>query len=324
MTLLETPIHADVRSLGERLSRMEQLFATAFSREALHKVNSVIMPLNDIGDGPSFYCVHPITGVATDFRFLAQALGPRQKFFGIQAPTEKRNAAFSCSIESISEYYVEALEKFQPDGNLVLGGFSAGAIIALEMAQRLRARGREISLLVVFDGELFNTGAEIPCWNPIYWLQLLSNLPDWIREVLLKDYTFSSFGSRLVKMAAAKGKATVEIFTGSYVIRTGHAIDGAINLERFNPHHVAFMKSLYEAQLNYVPKHYDGKLIVFAARTQGLLHLRQVKVVWHAIASAAEIVDVSSTHTSMMFPPKIQAVAAYLSKLLNSHRSEPT
>jgi thioesterase domain-containing protein len=43
----------------------------------------------------------------------------------------------------------------------VLGGHSTGAIIALEMAQQLLARGREVSLLIILDGVLFNTGAEI-------------------------------------------------------------------------------------------------------------------------------------------------------------------
>jgi thioesterase domain-containing protein len=104
-------------------------------------------------------------------------LGPKQKFYGIQAPTDKRNAEFVSSIESISQYYVNELVKFQPEGPFLLGGHSTGATIALEMSQQLTARGREVSLLVVFDGELFNTGAEIRFRNPLYWLKLLLNLP---------------------------------------------------------------------------------------------------------------------------------------------------
>jgi hypothetical protein len=156
---------------------MEVLARAAFIKEALRKVPDVILPLNDSGTGTPIYCVHCVTGVATGFRFMAQMLGPQQRFYGIQTPTQKRNAGFASSIESISQYYVDALIKSQPKGGFVLGGYSTGAIIALEMAQQLRARGREVNFLVVFDGELFNTGAEISSLNPLYWIKLIWSLP---------------------------------------------------------------------------------------------------------------------------------------------------
>jgi hypothetical protein len=56
--------------------RINQLANAAFTREVLRKVNEVILPLNDRGSGPAFYCIHSITGAATDFRFMAQMLGP--------------------------------------------------------------------------------------------------------------------------------------------------------------------------------------------------------------------------------------------------------
>jgi len=74
------------------------------------------LPLNDRGLGVAFYCVHAIGGVAADFRHMARMLGPEQPFYGIQAPTDKRNAEFVSSIESISQYYVSELIKFQPEG----------------------------------------------------------------------------------------------------------------------------------------------------------------------------------------------------------------
>jgi thioesterase domain-containing protein len=120
-------------------------------------------------------------------------LGPKQRFYGIQTPTKKRNAEFGSSIETISQYYVDCLTSFQREGNFILGGHSVGAIIALEMAQQLRARGREVSLVVVFDGELFNTGTEISSRNPLYWLKLTLNVPRWIRDFLMVEFTFKTF-----------------------------------------------------------------------------------------------------------------------------------
>src|ERR1700759_1209190 len=114
-------------------SRVRELANIAFGREVTRKVVDAILPLNDIGSGPAFYCVHGVAGCATDFRFMAEMLSPDHKFYGIQVPTAKRNAAFAASIEHMSQYYANRLNEFQPTGALILGGYSAGAAMALEM-----------------------------------------------------------------------------------------------------------------------------------------------------------------------------------------------
>src|SRR5579871_253286 len=102
----------EIEKTIEDRTRMEALINIAFKREVIRKVKDVILPLNDIGSGPPFYCVHSLGGAATEFRHMARMLGPRQKFYGIQAPTDKRNAEFGASIREMSRYYVDELMNF--------------------------------------------------------------------------------------------------------------------------------------------------------------------------------------------------------------------
>jgi pimeloyl-ACP methyl ester carboxylesterase len=134
-----------------------------------------ITALSNGGIGPAVCCVHSLGGEVTDFRPLVRLLGPEQKVYGIQVPIENLNAKFAASVESMARYYADTLCAFQPEGPFVLAGWSAGSIIALEVAQQLKARGREVPLLVVIDGALRNTGGGVSAWNPLYYWKLARN-----------------------------------------------------------------------------------------------------------------------------------------------------
>jgi thioesterase domain-containing protein len=293
--------------------RMKRLANAGFAKEALRKVTDVILPLNDSGTGSAFYCVHDITGIATGFRFIAEMLGPQQRFYGIQTPTRKRNTEFASSIESISQYYVDELIGFQPEGNFLLGGYSAGAIIALEMAQQLRARGREVSLLVVLDGELFNTGAKIKSRDPFDWLEPVWNLPRWITGVLKEGYSFQTLCRKVINKAIATPKVIVAKMRGEVVALELTAENFvSINLNHCAPEHVAFINTLFAIQADYIPQKYSGRVLVYAAKIQGPARLRQVAAAWRSVAPASEIIYVDATHTTIMRPPDGHAVAKHL------------
>jgi thioesterase domain-containing protein len=282
----------------EGASRIRELANIAFAREATRKVVDAILPLNDVGSGPSFYCVHGVTGCATNFCSMAEMLGPSCKFYGIQAPTAKRNAAFAASIEHMSRFYANRLNEFQPTGPLILGGHSAGAAIALEMAQQLLALGRDVRSLIVFDGELYNTGAELSVSNPVYWIRLALNIPAWIR----------SFYRSIPRKVVARTKSAIAMLTG----KRRDPVEAVADLRKFTSDHAAFVKTLFESQFGYVPKEYLGRVVVCVAKTQPFTHLFQVEATWRKIAPAAEIVKFRGTHTSLVHPPDGLAVARYL------------
>ena len=149
-------------------------------REARPGRPAAIIPLNNQGAGPAIYCLGPVGGDVYSLRFLAAALGPEQRFFGLQPPPDKRNASFASSVEAVAAYYVEELTAFQPEGAFVVGGSSVGATVALEIAQQLRAAGRTVDLLFAIDGAPY-TGAETPAWHPRFYWKYLRNLPLFIR-----------------------------------------------------------------------------------------------------------------------------------------------
>ncbi|MBR1087606.1 hypothetical protein JQ621_08950 [Bradyrhizobium manausense] len=293
--------------------RMKRLAEAGFAREALRRVTDVILPLNDDGTGPAFYCVHDVTGVATSFRFFAKMLGLRQRFYGIQTPTKHRNPEFVSSIRSISQHYVDELVEFQPEGSFLLGGYSTGAVIALEMAQQLRARGREVSLLVVFDGELFNTGAAIGSRHPFYWFEPIWSLPRWTTRVVKERYSFQLLRRKAVNKVSAAHRAIMTKLRGEVVRRKLTAENFvSINFNHCSLEHANYIHSLFHTQFDYVPTEYSGRVLVYAAKIQDPARLRHLTAAWRKIAPVSEIVEIRCTHVTMMRPPDGYAVAKHL------------
>ena len=107
------------------------------------------MRLAGRGRGTPIYLVHAIGGDVGFFSNFAEMVADERTVYGIQVPSDKVNAEFGASIYAIAEYYVDAITLLQPEGAVILGGWSVGSNITLEMAQILKRRGREVALLII-------------------------------------------------------------------------------------------------------------------------------------------------------------------------------
>lgn len=280
----------------------------------------VIVPINDSAlsleaRSPAFYCVHSASGMAgTDFSDLASRLEPAIRFYGIQAPASRMlDAQFGSSLDAIAEYYADALVKFQPSGPFVLGGYCLGAIIALAVAQILRARGREVGPLLAIDGAPENSGATLPRWSPRYWLELLRNLRRWLAHGdLARSRSLRSVAGNLKKSLKKKAHALGRLATGrkrGETWRRGYSIDAIMDLSPYQPAHRAFINRLYGAVLTYVARDYAGEVVVYEAQVTPLLSSPQIGRVWRKFAPQSAVVRILGTHIGMMREPYVAPLA---------------
>jgi thioesterase domain-containing protein len=276
----------------------------------------VVVPINDCALAtdaarPAFYCVHSASGVAgTDFLDLARRLEPSIRFYGIQAPPKlMRDGEFGKSLESLADYYATALANFQPEGPLLLGGYCVGAVIALAMTDKLRALGREVGPLLAIDGVPENTGAALPRWKLRYWLELARNVRGWASHGdLMRSRTLHSLLWSISNNATAIGKGAIGLKRGQK-FGGGYAIDGIMDVSRYQPFHKSFVNRLFQSLFAYAPKSYPGKVVVYEATVKPLLHLPQIGRIWPTIAHQSAVVEVVGTHISMMHEPYVASLA---------------
>ncbi|MFK5920750.1 MAG: SDR family NAD(P)-dependent oxidoreductase [Verrucomicrobiota bacterium] len=101
------------------------------------------------GNKAAFFCVHPSDGNVLCYAELASAMGEDRPFYGLQAKGLKGDEAPLREVEEMASYYIAAMREVQTEGLYHIGGWSAGGVIAFEMAQQLRAMGEEVNLIVI-------------------------------------------------------------------------------------------------------------------------------------------------------------------------------
>jgi thioesterase domain-containing protein len=99
------------------------------------------------GETPPLVFVLAGYGDAWVAQGLARALGPEQRVYGLQPPSETA----ATTARELATLYVEQLRTVQPHGPYCLGGYSAGAVMALEVATQFRAQGEVVGLVALLD-----------------------------------------------------------------------------------------------------------------------------------------------------------------------------
>jgi thioesterase domain-containing protein len=81
-------------------------------------------------------------------RNLADLLGSRRTVYALYPPKETVPGG---SIQHLAALYANELREVQPEGPYLLGGYSAGALVGIEVARLLRRDGHEVPYLALFE-----------------------------------------------------------------------------------------------------------------------------------------------------------------------------
>ncbi|HEU5230387.1 MAG TPA: amino acid adenylation domain-containing protein, partial [Ktedonobacteraceae bacterium] len=110
-----------------------------------------IVPIQTGGSKPPLFCIHPAGGTAFCYYNLDRSLGPDQQVYGIQTLEPECWELTTFTVADLATRYVAALREIQKQGPYMLSGWSAGGVIAFEMACQLLQQNEKVSLLALFD-----------------------------------------------------------------------------------------------------------------------------------------------------------------------------
>ena len=133
-----------VEGVADRIREMEEEPRHANAWET-------VVPIQKGGDRVPFFCIHDGAGGVFHFNYLARQMGRDLPFYGLQPQAWDFGRAGAPTIEGMAQHYIDAIRSVQAHGPFMIGGFCFGGIVALEVAQRLKAAGEEVGVLALIE-----------------------------------------------------------------------------------------------------------------------------------------------------------------------------
>ncbi|MBZ4419378.1 non-ribosomal peptide synthetase [Myxococcus sp. RHSTA-1-4] len=267
-------------------------------------VRELLVPLQAGGSRPPFFCVHAVGGTVSGYAELARHLGSEQPFIGIQARGLEGEQPPLESIEAMAALYVEALRTARPHGPYRLGGWSLGAVIAVEMARLLQEAGEVVEQLILIEPSptSYAQGTRVEESETLDGLFALNLARTLGLPVEPEDVQRLDDGPALLKHLLERGRRA-----GVFGPEVGLA-----RLQALQRVFTSCARALHQHVLR--PLSLPVVLLRGTEAEVGEAHVPDRG--WAALASQVEVVDVSGDHYTVLQAPHVETLASALSRVL--------
>uniref|UniRef100_UPI0035938371 alpha/beta fold hydrolase n=1 Tax=Aquiflexum sp. TaxID=1872584 RepID=UPI0035938371 len=113
------------------------------------------------GSKPPFFIIHGVGSTASIYFQLAKYIEDEQPIYGFEPKGLNGVDTPNNSLEEMAAFYISLMIKQYPSGPYCLAGYSFGGYVAFEMARQLKAMGREVSKLILFDTSAYEDPAKM-------------------------------------------------------------------------------------------------------------------------------------------------------------------
>jgi phthiocerol/phenolphthiocerol synthesis type-I polyketide synthase D len=265
----------------------------------------LIREIRPAGPLPPLLLAHPAGGTTGVYSMLAGLLGDDRPVFGLER--------LEGSLSDRAARYAEEISGRFPAGDLIIGGWSFGGVLAYEAARRLARQGRTPALVVLLD-------AALP-------LPVEPGTED--RALAGRFAAFASYLTRTYGRAVSLDEE--ELFgldedaqLGALTQRMAEAgladeLPPAILRHQLTSHEDTRALERYE------PGPYHGPVVLYRAdlRTPWAVHDQRYEITdsrrgWGSLCDHLDVVGVDAHHLNLLDPPAVHVIAAHLQTVLTS------
>lgn len=262
---------------------------------------------DDISKHLPLFLIHSLMGNAVqDYDKLAANWSSERALYGVNArgfvnPLDMDGTTYALAVD-----YIKSIKSIQPTGPYLLGGWSAGGDIALEMATLLRSQGEQVGLLMIDSEAITIFQQKTRKEYAEYLLDLFDKKLKGQLKIDQLDYSFEKLGDldkaeQIHQFFEFLAKVKVSMSDNDTCVQNGL---------------LATVKSILLAILNYSSPEANQQATLIAA--DDTVKLSDERLKWPGFIKfndADEIINVAGTHESILLD---QAEARKLASIIDS------
>ena len=286
---------------------------------------SCLVALREGAGRAPFFCVHGAGGNWMSMRGLAMETSETLPFYCFQAVgLDGMTPPFS-TVEETARHYLIHLRSIQPHGPYNLGGGCYGGLVAFEMACQLRQLGETIDVLALIDAENPAYSRQIPKMEALYFemsfiaRRTIHHLRQW--KFIGSSGKHHYMGGR-IKLGWRALKEVIGILReGKSAFDESEANVEKRPLDKSSDDFEATLEVVRQASVQagkrFMPKPYDGHLMVFRAKQRTADPYSDRALGWGPVVSGGiTTYQVEADHNGIFQMPAVAQVGGLLDAAL--------
>lgn len=287
-----------------------EAFADILRKEVRNPSWSSLVPIQPAGSRPPLFLVHGAEGNVLLYRQVSRYLRSDQPVYGLQSQIGDGHGLENRTVEGMASLYLREIRAVQPHGPFFLGGYCLGGVIALEIAQQLRAIGEQVGLVIMLDTYNYKTVSltKARLEYPMHFMQNLwfhianaASIPTKERKQFVRQKLDIELARLRVKLrhTASRFRASSNAVQNEYP-------------------HLLIKRVNDQASMRYVPSAYEGRVTVI--RPKGaFLGLGSPTLGWEGvIRNGLEVYELPVYPKGMLVEPFCRTLAETLQNCLQN------
>ncbi|GCL39115.1 non-ribosomal peptide synthase [Sphaerospermopsis reniformis] len=290
--------------------------ALQISDHEVQQCHPHLLTLQSQGSATPIFCLPGRNGHGFYFKDLAINL-ENHPVYSLETPGRNGFGEVPESVELHGSQLIDLLREQQPHGPYILAGYSAGSVVAFEMAYQLEKQGEKVELLAILDAGLVIHPEDLTKMTDT----------DWMWELLLsiEDVKGISLGLDYADLAAQPDELARWNLAAEYLYK--HDVlpeNSSLSLLKTN---MQVTKQLTINYANYRPSYQISAPIgLFRAEEVDEVNLKQLRAIYNydlpdwgwqdCTEDSVKVISVPGNHLRMLYEPNVKTLASHLRMMI--------
>ncbi|MFM6107046.1 MAG: thioesterase domain-containing protein, partial [Sphaerospermopsis kisseleviana] len=290
--------------------------ALQISDHEVQQCHPHLLTLQAQGSATPIFCLPGNNGHGFYFKDLAINL-ENHPVYSLETPGRNGFGEVTESVELHGSQLIDLLREQQPHGPYILAGYSAGSVVAFEMAYQLEKQGEKVELLAILDAGLVIHPEDLTKKTDTDWM--------WELLLYIEDVEGISLGLDYADLAAQPDELARWNLAAEYLYK--HDVlpeNSSLSLLKTN---MQVMKQMAINYYNYRPSHQISAPIgLFRAEEVDEVGLKQLRAIsnydlpdwgWQDwTEDSVKVISVPGNHLRMLYEPNVKTLASHLRMMI--------